>query len=70
MRFSQATLRHPIREFEISNQGVSFVDPEGPDGGIVRYTLSYVDGTLIGVGEFIVKDKPVYGIGSVRLTKE
>lgn len=70
MRFSKGVLRHPIQEFEISKQGVRFLDPEGPDGGVVRYTLSFVDGALIGIGEFIVEGRPVYGVGSVRLTKQ
>lgn len=63
----------PDIEYEmlpVSNEGVylQFLDPDGPNGGFVRYRLVPEADTLRGIAEFS-NDGSVYGIGTVRLTR-
>ena len=53
----------------VEGEYFQFVDPDGPNGGFVRYRIVPVDSTHVaGIAEFIT-DTDVYGIGSVRLQR-
>lgn len=46
-----------------------FIDPDGPNGGYVRYRVVRTGpGVLEGIAEFIT-DRDIYGIGELRLTR-
>lgn len=63
---SPPDIAYPV--LPISNEGsyLQFVDPDGPDGGFVRYRLVPVGDSLEGIAEF-TNEGTVYGIGSVAL---
>jgi hypothetical protein len=52
----------------VSDEGayLQFVDPDGPNGGIVRYRIVPAGDSIVGVAEFLT-DVDVYGIGSLTL---
>ena len=46
-----------------------FVDPDGPNGGFVRYRIVVESASsAVGIAEFIT-DRAVYGLGSVQLRR-
>jgi len=60
-----------VRSVEIvrTEGGFEFVDPEGPNGGIVRYRGVFTGEALSGIGEILVEGAPLYAIGSWRLVR-
>jgi len=66
---NQEKFTHELEQFQITAAGVSFVDPSGPNGGIVRYRAAFTSGKLTGVAEAIVTDAPIYAIGSFELKR-
>lgn len=76
---NQEDLTHELEQFEITDTGLTFVDPQGPNGGIVRYRAAFLApaGTgeargavkLTGVAEIIVEGRPIYAIGSFDLKR-
>lgn len=51
----------------ITDHGVELTDPEGPNGGTVRYRGLVRGGLVQGVADFIVPDPMVHGIGTWTL---
>ncbi len=51
-------------------EGIRFVDPNGPNGGEVRYRGIWTEEGLSGVAEIIVPGAPIYGIGTWTLKRE
>ncbi|MEQ9570285.1 MAG: hypothetical protein RLN75_08865, partial [Longimicrobiales bacterium] len=69
----QVSFREPARliayqDLPVSDEGayLQFVDPDGPDGGIVRYRVVPVGDSIVGIAEFLA-DGGGYGIGSLTL---
>lgn len=67
-------LTHELELFEITDTGITFVDPIGPNGGIVRYRAAFFSDPstgerLTGVAEATVADAPVYAIGTFDLKR-
>jgi len=52
-----------IRGVTVTDKVVSFVDPKGPNGGIVKYQAVLNGDAMTGIAEFLVKDQSIYGIG-------
>lgn len=55
--------------FEVTSEGIRFVDPDGPNGGRVEYRGVWAGRGLAGIAEIIVPDAPIYGVGSWRLAR-
>jgi len=71
---NQEKLTHELERFEITDTGILFVDPLGPNGGIVRYRAAFFPASrgetrLTGVAEIIVEGAPIYAIGSFDLKR-
>jgi hypothetical protein len=70
-------LTHELEQFQITDTGITFVDPTGPNGGAVRYRAAFFPGAggspanarLTGVAEATVEHAPVYAIGSFDLKR-
>jgi hypothetical protein len=67
-------LTHELEQFQITDTGITFVDPLGPNGGIVRYRAAFtVDSggaaRLAGVAEATVEGAPIYAIGTFDLKR-
>jgi hypothetical protein len=58
-----------VEQFRLTGDGVSFVNPNGPNGGIVRFRAAYLGNTLAGVAEILVEDQPIYGIGRFEIKR-
>lgn len=60
-----------VRTVDLRRDGnvFEFVDPDGPNGGVVRYRGVYTGDALLGIGEILVEDAPIYAIGGWRLTR-
>lgn len=56
-------------EVERMSGGIRFVDPDGPNGGEVRYRAVWIDERLVGVAEIVVPGSSIYGIADWRLRK-
>lgn len=81
IRFTGGNLEHLTHELEqlaITDTGVTFVDPAGPNGGIVRYRAAFLAGAagdaragarLTGVAEATVEGAPIYAIGTFDLNR-
>lgn len=54
----------------VTIRGVRFVDPDGPNGGEVRYRGAWTDRGIAGIAEIVVPGAPIYAIGSWSLTRE
>lgn len=63
---SPSDIYYPVLPVSNEDSYIQFVDPDGPNGGFVRYRVVPVGDTLKGVAEF-TNEGTVYGIGSVRL---
>lgn len=74
---NQEDLTHELEQFEITDTGITFVDPTGPNGGTVRYRAAFfpgaggsrADARLRGVAEATVERAPIYAIGSFDLKR-
>lgn len=70
----QEKVTHELEQLEITDTGVTFVDPTGPNGGTVRYRAVFLTGRgggqrLAGVAEATVKGAAVYAIGTFELKR-
>ncbi len=71
---NQEHLTHELEQFAITDTGITFVDPLGPNGGIVRYRGAFLPDPragerLTGVAEIIVERAPIYAIGTFDLKR-
>jgi hypothetical protein len=71
---TQENLTHELEQLQITDTGITFVDPTGPNGGIVRYRAAFITGSggaarLAGVAEATVEGAPIYAIGSFDLKR-
>jgi hypothetical protein len=61
-----------VTEFQVTDEGVSFTDankkPHG--GGVVKYRGAFQGDSLRGIAEIVVKDPPLYVIGSWELRRQ
>lgn len=58
-----------IGELEITDSGISFVDPNGPNGAVVKYQGSFLEDKIQGTAEIIDERAPFYAIGSWEVRK-
>lgn len=74
---NQEDLTHELEQFEITDTGITFVDPQGPNSGIVHYRAAFfpgaggspADARLRGVAEATVEGAPIYAIGFFELKR-
>ena len=76
---NQENLTHELEQFAITDTGLTFVDPQGPNGGTVRYRAAFfpgnraggapADASLRGVAEATVEGAPIYAIGTFDLKR-
>jgi hypothetical protein len=71
---TQENLTHELEQLAITETGITFVDPTGPNGGIVRYRAAFITGSsggarLAGVAEATVEGAPIYAIGTFNLKR-
>jgi len=59
-----------VADLSVTSEGIRFVDPDGPNGGEVRYRGVWTREGLSGIAEIIVPGAPVYGIGTWTLKRE
>lgn len=60
-------LRPDLTEVRRTPTGLSFVDPDGPDGGIVRYRGAFTGEAIEGIAEIVVPGGDVYAVGEWKV---
>lgn len=63
------SIRFVDRRPTVSEKSFIFTDAHGPDGGRVRYTAVLTPNALAGIGEILVRNAPIYGIGTWSVTR-
>lgn len=58
-----------LDQVQIADYGVDFVNPSGPNGGIVKLRAAFFGDQLAGIAEIIVEGQPIYGIGTFHLKR-
>ncbi len=58
-----------LDQVQITDYGFDFVNPSGPNGGIVKFRAAFLGDRLAGVAEIIVEGEPIYGIGTFDLKR-
>ena len=56
-----------LEQVQITDYGLTFVNPSGPNGGIVKFRAAFFGDRLAGIAEIIVEGEPIYGIGKFDL---
>lgn len=59
-----------LTEVRRTATGLRFVDPDGPNGGAVRYEGVFTGAALQGVAEIVVPGGGIYAVGTWRVEKE
>ena len=59
-----------VSDFAITDTGISFVDPHGPNGSRIQYRAAFREGTLSGIAELTSPDQRFYGIGTWELKRQ
>lgn len=57
-------------EISVTRDGIRFTDPDGPNGGKVRYRGVWTGRGLSGIAEIVVPGAAIYGIGTWRATRD
>ncbi|MGH9794244.1 MAG: SGNH/GDSL hydrolase family protein [Candidatus Acidiferrales bacterium] len=72
VRFASGRLDDITAELDqvrITDYGFDFVNPAGPNGGIVKFRAAFLGDRLAGIAEIIVEGEPIYGIGTFELKR-
>jgi hypothetical protein len=59
-----------VRDFEITETGITFVDAHGPNGSRIKYQGAFREGTLSGIAELSAPEQRFYGIGTWELKRQ
>jgi hypothetical protein len=63
------SIRFVDRRPTVGAKSFAFTDAHGPNGGRVRYTAVLKSSALAGIGEILVRNAPIYGIGIWSVTR-
>ncbi|MGH9702498.1 MAG: SGNH/GDSL hydrolase family protein, partial [Candidatus Acidiferrales bacterium] len=67
---SRERITRSITDCKLTADGVAFIDPKGPEEGVVKYTAHYTGSNLIGDAEMTAKDGTLFGVGRWNLKRE
>jgi hypothetical protein len=66
---SKERINSSITGCKITDDGIAFVDPKGPEGGVVDYKGNFTGNELIGDARMTAKDGSLLGIGRWNLKR-
>ncbi len=66
---SKERINSSVTDCKLTNDGIAFVDPKGPEGGVVNYQASFTGAGLIGDARMTAKDGSLLGIGRWELKR-
>jgi hypothetical protein len=70
LNFDGELFEKDVIELELTETSISFIDPNGPDGSIVRYQGVFLDDKIQGKAELIKEGAAFYAVGSWEIVKQ